>query len=64
VIGGTSILGGKGSVVGTVLGALLVGVIRNALVVAHVPALFEGLVLGALIIVAIGLDLLHRRRGH
>jgi ribose/xylose/arabinose/galactoside ABC-type transport system permease subunit len=62
VIGGTSILGGKGSVVGTLLGALLVGVIRNALVVADVPPLLEGLVLGVLIIIAVALDVFRRRK--
>lgn len=61
VIGGTSIVGGKGSVIGTLLGALLVGTIRNALVVANAPALLEGLVLGILILVAIALDVLRRR---
>ena len=61
VIGGTSILGGKGSVVGTLLGALLVGTIRNALVVVNASALYTGLILGGLILVTVGLDLLRRR---
>jgi ribose transport system permease protein len=60
VIGGTSILGGKGTVVGTLLGALLVGTIRNALVIVNVSALYTGVILGALILVTVALDLLRR----
>jgi ribose transport system permease protein len=62
VIGGTSILGGKGTVIGTLLGALLVGTIRNALVIVNVSALYTGLILGALILLTVALDLLRRRR--
>ena len=62
VIGGTSILGGKGSVIGTLLGALLVGTIDNALIVVNAPPLLQGLVLGVLILLALGLDRIRRRR--
>jgi ribose/xylose/arabinose/galactoside ABC-type transport system permease subunit len=61
VIGGTSILGGKGSVVGTLLGALLVSTIRNALVVVNASALYTGLILGGLILLTVALDLLRRK---
>ena len=61
VIGGTSILGGKGSVIGTLLGALLVGTIRNALIIVHASALYTGLILGGLILLTVALDLLRRK---
>jgi rhamnose transport system permease protein len=61
VIGGTSILGGKGTVLGTLLGALLVGTIRNALVIVNVDALYTDLILGGLILLTVALDLLRRR---
>jgi ribose/xylose/arabinose/galactoside ABC-type transport system permease subunit len=61
VIGGVSVLGGRGTVLGMLIGALLVGVIRNSLVIANVDALYEGLVLGVLIVAALGIDLI---RGH
>jgi ribose transport system permease protein len=61
VIGGTSILGGKGSVIGTLLGAILVGTIRNALVVVNVNSLYSNLILGCLILLTVALDLLRRR---
>jgi ribose/xylose/arabinose/galactoside ABC-type transport system permease subunit len=62
VIGGTSILGGKGTVFGTLLGALLVGTIENALVVVNIDALYTGVILGGLIVLTVSLDLLRRRR--
>ncbi len=61
VIGGTSILGGKGTVIGTLLGALLVGTIENALVVVNAKALYTGVILGGLILLTVGLDMLRRR---
>jgi ribose/xylose/arabinose/galactoside ABC-type transport system permease subunit len=61
VIGGTSILGGKGTAVGTLLGALLVGTIENALVVVNASALYTGVILGGLILLTVGLDVLRRR---
>ncbi|MBG7704969.1 ABC transporter permease [Streptomyces sp. MC1] len=62
VLGGTSVLGGKGTVLGTLLGALLVGTVRNALIITGVPALLEGLFLGLLIVVAVSVDVLRQRR--
>lgn len=61
VIGGTSILGGKGTVIGTLLGALLVGTIRNAFVIVDVNPLWADFILGALILLTTALDLLRRR---
>lgn len=62
VLGGTSILGGRGTVVGSLLGALLVGIIKNGMILLNVPALSEGLVIGVLIIVSVLLDLLRSKR--
>ncbi|MET7903215.1 ABC transporter permease [Streptomyces sp. NPDC005355] len=62
VLGGTSILGGKGTVLGTLLGALLVGTVANALTITGAPALLEGLFLGLLIVAAVGVDILRQRR--
>jgi ribose/xylose/arabinose/galactoside ABC-type transport system permease subunit len=62
VLGGTSILGGRGTVIGSLLGALLVGIIKNGMILLNVPALSEGLVIGVLIIVSVLLDLLRSKR--
>jgi ribose transport system permease protein len=62
VIGGTSILGGRGSVVGTLLGAALVGTVRSALVVSGSKALLADFFLGLFILAAVGIDLYRQKR--
>jgi ribose/xylose/arabinose/galactoside ABC-type transport system permease subunit len=63
VIGGTSILGGRGTIVGGLLGALLVEAVHNALITIGTVGLLEGLVVGILILIAVAADVLqHRRR--
>lgn len=56
VIGGTSLFGGRGSVWGTLLGALIVGVFRNGLSLAGLDVLYQTLAVGILIIVAVSVD--------
>jgi fructose transport system permease protein len=56
VIGGTSLFGGRGAIVGSLLGALIVGVFRNGLALAGVDVLWQTLAVGVLIIVAVSLD--------
>jgi fructose transport system permease protein len=56
VIGGTSLFGGRGSIVGTLVGALIVGVFRNGLALSGIDALWQEFTVGVLIIVAVGLD--------
>ena len=61
VIGGTSFFGGRGSIVGTLVGALIVGVFRNGLALAGLDALWQEFAVGLLIIVAVALDQWIRR---
>ncbi|WP_307789242.1 ABC transporter permease [Glycomyces salinus] len=56
VIGGTSLFGGRGTVWGTLLGALIVGVFRNGLSLAGVDVLWQTFAVGVLIIVAVSVD--------
>jgi rhamnose transport system substrate-binding protein len=56
VFGGTSIFGGRGSVVGTVLGLFAIAVLQNGLRLADLPAELAGVLTGILLLVAIGLD--------
>lgn len=56
VLGSTSLFGGRGSVIGTVLGALTVAVIGNGLILAHLSPFFTQIVTGAIILVAIFLN--------
>jgi fructose transport system permease protein len=62
VIGGTSLFGGRGGLAGTLIGALIVGVLRNGLTLAGIDPLWQDLVTGILVIVAVALDQLSRRR--
>ena len=61
VIGGTSIRGGRGSVFSPIIGALLVGVILNAMTLNRIPGTMELLVLGALILTSITFDGMRQR---
>ncbi len=56
VIGGTSLFGGRGSIIGTLVGALIVGVFRNGLALAGADALWQEFTIGLLIIVAVSID--------
>jgi len=56
VIGGTSLFGGRGSIVGTLLGALIVGMFRNGLALSGVDVLWQEFAVGALIIIAVTTD--------
>lgn len=56
VLGGTSLFGGRGSVVGTVLGALTVAVIANGLILAHLSPFLTPIVTGLIILIAIWLN--------
>lgn len=56
VIGGTSLFGGRGTVWGTLIGALIVGVFRNGLALAGLDVLYQTLAVGILVIAAVGVD--------
>ncbi|MDZ7690797.1 MAG: ABC transporter permease [Balneolaceae bacterium] len=60
VIGGTSLSGGVGTVTGTLIGALLIGVIGNGLDLMNVSSYYQQVVMGLIIIVAVVLDNLRR----
>ena len=62
VIGGTSILGGRGTVLGTLLGALLVGTVTSAITLLGWPSDATELFIGLFILVAVGVDLVRERR--
>src|SRR5207244_6448284 len=53
VIGGTSLFGGRGAVLGTLIGALIVGVIRNGLQLIGVASIYQVLITGILVILAV-----------
>jgi fructose transport system permease protein len=61
VIGGTSLLGGRGQIMGTLIGALIVGVFRNGLQLMGVPSIYQVLITGVLVIIAVSIDYLSHR---
>jgi len=61
VIGGTSMLGGEGKLSGTLIGALIIGVVNNGLNLLTVPQGPQRMVKGAIIILAVWVDLLRKR---
>jgi ribose transport system permease protein len=56
VIGGTSLSGGKGSIGGTVMGAVIIGVLNNGLVLLNVSPFWQQVVKGAVILIAVIID--------
>ncbi|MEE4074875.1 ABC transporter permease [Pseudomonas viridiflava] len=63
VIGGTSLFGGLGGVGGTIVGALLIGVLINGLVIMNVSAYYQQVVIGIIIVLAVGFDTYAKSRG-
>lgn len=61
VIGGASLLGGEGMILGTFIGALVIGVLRNGLNLINVSAFWQQIVIGAVIIAAVYIDRVKRK---
>jgi fructose transport system permease protein len=63
VLGGTSLFGGRGTVIGTLVGAIVIGVFRNGLTLIGVEVVWQYFVTGLLVILAVSVDqLTHRKR--
>ncbi|OXM86253.1 ribose ABC transporter permease [Paenibacillus rigui] len=62
VIGGTSLSGGQGSILGTVIGALIMSVLTNGLRILSVPQEWQTVIVGLVVILAVYTDILRRRR--
>jgi fructose transport system permease protein len=62
VLGGTSLFGGRGAIIGTLIGVLIVGVFRNGLQLIGVASIYQILITGVLVILAVSVDQLTHRR--
>lgn len=62
VLGGTSVLGGEGTVFGTVLGAIVVAIVRNAMVLLEISTYYQQIVTGAVILIAVIIDTMRKAR--
>lgn len=61
VLGGTSLFGGRGNILATLIGALIVGVFRNGLQLMGIPSMYQVLITGILVILAVSVDQLSHR---
>ena len=61
VLGGASLNGGKGSILGTFIGAAIIGVIRNGFVLLRIPAAWQTIALGGFLVLACAVDTLKRK---
>jgi ribose transport system permease protein len=64
ILGGTSFTGGRGSIIGTAIGALIIGVLNNGLVLMNVPFFYQLIIKGAVITIAILIDRMRSTRLH
>jgi ribose transport system permease protein len=64
VIGGTSLMGGQGTVAGVLIGATIMGVVRNGLVLMEVSSYWQELIIGSIIVLAAVVDILRTRARH
>jgi ribose/xylose/arabinose/galactoside ABC-type transport system permease subunit len=62
VIGGTSLFGGQGGIIGTLIGAMLIGVLSNGLIVLGVPSYYQPIVIGGIIVLSVFIDQAAKRR--
>ncbi|MBE2270425.1 MAG: ABC transporter permease [Anaerolinea sp.] len=62
VMGGTSLSGGEGTIAGTIVGALIISLVRNAINLFNVPSYWQDLVIGAVIVLAVMLDQWRKRQ--
>lgn len=63
VLGGTSLFGGRGMILGSLIGAIVVGVLRNGLTLMGVASVYQVLITGILVILAVTIDQLSRKGG-
>ena len=64
VIGGTALSGGQGKIVGTLVGALMLGILRNGLTILNVSSYFQQIIIGAVIIIAVFADKLKDKKNN
>ena len=56
VVGGTSLFGGTGNILGTIIGAMLFGVLQNGLVLLNVSSYIQQIIIGLILLLAVAFD--------
>jgi ribose transport system permease protein len=64
IVGGASLSGGEGTILGTILGVLIIGVLRNGLILLGISPFWQTTIIGLVIIFAVGLDKWTEQRRH
>jgi simple sugar transport system permease protein len=62
VLGGANIMGGRGTIFGTFLGVLLLGIMQNGLILAHIDVFWQQVVVGSIILIAVIYDQIQTKR--
>ncbi len=62
IIGGTNLMGGEGSIIGTLVGALIIGVLNNGLTLMNIPDEIKQIIIGCVIILAVLIDSMRQRK--
>jgi ribose transport system permease protein len=60
VVGGIALSGGKGTIWGAILGVLFIGILKNAFILLGIPLNYQYVVMGVILIFAVGIDSLRR----
>lgn len=60
VVGGANVLGGHGTVLGTTIGVLFMGVINNGMVLMHIPTFYQKIAVGLVILIAVSIDVVQQ----
>jgi ribose transport system permease protein len=62
ILGGTSLFGGRGSIIGSLLGAILITMIRNGMNLLEISQFKQMMAIGAVVIIAVWIDVIRRKR--
>jgi ribose transport system permease protein len=62
ILGGLSLMGGQGSLIGVVIGALLIGILQNEMIILNINPYWHTIVISFVLLLAITVDYLRRRR--
>jgi ribose transport system permease protein len=62
ILGGTSLSGGKGSLIGTFIGGLLLATLNNGMVMLNIPSYWQSVIIGVVLVFAVSFDVIKNRR--
>lgn len=62
ILGGAGLSGGKGSIVGTLFGGLLLATLNNGMVMLNIPADWQAVIIGVVLVFAVTLDVIKKRK--